>query len=119
MTPEGYIKNAILSYLSYKGYRCFVHDSVGIWDPTKKIFRKRNSVHHRKGVSDIIGLTPTGRFIAIEVKAPKKYATVEQKEFIQWVKDGGGIAFVARSIEDVERELSLVVENEKREGVLR
>jgi len=64
-----------------------------------------------KGSSDIIGITPititadmvgtrVGIFTAIEVKTPKGKPTEEQINFIQRVKDLGGFAGVARSVED-------------------
>ena len=55
-----------------------------------------------KGISDIIGLTKNGKFLAVEVKMPKKKPSKEQLEFIEKVKENGGIAFVAYGLEDVE-----------------
>ena len=52
------------------------------------------------GGSDLIGIAPGGRFIAIEVKTPKGRATPEQIRFIEAVKKHGGIAGIARSVED-------------------
>jgi len=64
-----------------------------------------------KGSSDIIGITPItitpdmigkrmGIFTAIEVKTPKGKPTDEQINFIQRVRDLGGFAGVARSVEE-------------------
>jgi hypothetical protein len=64
-----------------------------------------------KGSSDIIGITPItitadmigktiGVFTAIEVKTPKGKPTDEQINFIQRVKDLGGFAGVARSVDE-------------------
>lgn len=103
-TPEGFIKNSICSYLKLKNVFFFIHDSVGIYDPIKKIYRTNISPYRVKGVADILGIYK-GKFLAIEVKAPKSYPTQEQKAFIEKVKSEGGIAFIARSIEDVKREL--------------
>lgn len=53
------------------------------------------------GGSDIIGIhRPTGRFIAIEVKSKNGRPTKEQLNFIRIVKEAGGIAGIARSVED-------------------
>lgn len=54
------------------------------------------------GISDLIGLI-NGKFIAIEFKTPnnKKGATKLQQWFMKKVNDCGGVAFVARSIDDV------------------
>ena len=51
------------------------------------------------GVSDLIGWTQ-GRFVAIEVKASRGRVTDEQKAFIDLVRRSGGLAGVARSVEE-------------------
>lgn len=104
MTPESMIRNSICSWLKIKKCFCFVHDSVGIYDPIKKTFRVNKNPHRIKGVSDILGIW-RGKFLAIEVKVPGKYPTPEQKRFLEQVNREGGIGFVARSITDVEFQL--------------
>lgn len=49
------------------------------------------------GSSDLIGLTPTGKFLAVEIKTPTGKATTEQLRFIEAVRSRGGIAGIARS----------------------
>lgn len=63
------------------------------------------------GVSDIIGMTHNGRFIAIEVKRKNGKLRPEQEQFIDKVNQNGGLAFVARSVDDVETAL-------RKEGVI-
>jgi len=53
-----------------------------------------------KGVSDIIGIYK-GRMLAIEVKTRRGRVSEYQQRFIDAVKRHGGIAFIARSVEDV------------------
>lgn len=53
-----------------------------------------------KGSSDLIGITNTGRFVAIEVKTPKGRLTKEQKNFLEFIKSQGGISGCARSVEE-------------------
>jgi hypothetical protein len=64
-----------------------------------------------KGGSDLIGIntiiiTPEmvgdkiGVFVAIEVKAPSGKLTKEQEQFLNAVRNAGGIAGVARSAEE-------------------
>lgn len=50
-----------------------------------------------KGGSDIIGITSTGRFFAIEVKTKKGRASKEQLNYIDHVQKMGGLAGIARS----------------------
>lgn len=53
-----------------------------------------------KGGSDVIGITSSGKFFAIEVKTPKGRTSKEQDSFLSRVKEQGGIAGVARSPKD-------------------
>lgn len=59
------------------------------------------------GISDILGVLPDGRFLAIEVKMARRRATYKQKDFMDSITDQGGLAFVATSIEDVQEKLKL------------
>lgn len=56
----------------------------------------------KSGLSDIIGCFQ-GRFIALEVKLPKKRSnlTLRQKIFLQKIKEAGGISAVITSQEEV------------------
>lgn len=100
-TPEGRIRNAIMSWLKLHRCFCFIHDSVGIFDPQRRCYRVRHGVHRSVGIPDIIGIWK-GRFLAIEVKAPKSYPSPDQRAVIERINQEGGIAFVARSIADCE-----------------
>lgn len=105
MTPELFIKNQICSWLTIKKIFFFAHDSVGIWNPTRKVFMSNKSPYRIKGVSDILGVLPGGQFLAIEVKAEKGRLTPEQKTFLLTVNLNGGVAFMARGINDVINEM--------------
>lgn len=48
------------------------------------------------GVSDLIGFTDKGRFVAIEVKSGRTKLTQAQKDFLKIVNDAGGIGLVHR-----------------------
>jgi hypothetical protein len=54
-----------------------------------------------RGCSDILGQLRNGRFLAVEVKAPKGRLRSEQTLFLEQVRSNGGIAFVARDCRDV------------------
>lgn len=104
--PEQQIKNSILAWLKINGIFAWPIDSVGIYDQERKCYRRKHSIHHIKGVSDILGIYKR-RALAIEVKSEKGRLSDEQKEFLRRVDEEGGIAIVARSVEDVERQLSI------------
>ena len=101
--PEKIIENQILNFLKAKRVFVFKVKTTGTFDPTKKVFR-RASAMYMKGVSDILGIF-NHRFMAIEVKSAKGRLSDEQKIFLQRVSENGGIAIVARSVEDVEQKL--------------
>lgn len=56
-----------------------------------------------KGKADVEGMLSGGRYFALEVKRPGCYATDEQRDFLQAVGNGGGIAAVVRGVDDVKR----------------
>lgn len=114
MTPEKQVENSILEYLRMRCIFSWKNQSVGIYDPTKKLFRKNKNPFVINGTSDIIGILPNGRFLAIEVKtdntrfSKKSYPTDSQKFFIANITANGGLAFVARSVDDVKAEFKKV-----------
>jgi penicillin-binding protein-related factor A (putative recombinase) len=84
-----------------RGIFAWKNQSTGIFDPSKKTFRKR-SRFQINGVSDIL-CCYRGHFVAIEVKSEKGRLSESQIEFISKINAHGGFAFVARSVEDVEK----------------
>jgi hypothetical protein len=58
-----------------------------------------------KGSSDILGILPDGKFLAVECKAKGGRLSEEQGEFLENVRKLGGLAIVAYSIHDIERAL--------------
>lgn len=78
------------------------------------------------GSSDLVGWFPligvaTGGnkievalFLAIEVKTPKGRLRPGQREFIDCVNRTGGIAFVARSVKDVEKYIFEALDRKRR-----
>uniref|UniRef100_A0A6M3Y0W3 Putative VRR-NUC domain-containing protein n=1 Tax=viral metagenome TaxID=1070528 RepID=A0A6M3Y0W3_9ZZZZ len=73
----------------------------------KKIFIYHNlqGLGCYKGIADFTGLMPLrstvpGTFLAIEAKTEKGALSEDQEFFLRSVSDSGGIAFVARSVQD-------------------
>lgn len=54
-----------------------------------------------RGMADIMGILKTGRVLAIEVKSAKGRVMEHQQEFIDSINKAGGLALIARSIDDV------------------
>lgn len=59
-----------------------------------------------RGVPDILGIYQ-GSLLGIEIKTATGKPSPEQERFIQNINDAGGIAFVARSVDDVIEKLNL------------
>lgn len=110
-TLEKDVQNEILQYLERIGIYAWKNDSVGIFDPRTRKFRKATSRFKRRGISDILGVANdgSGRIIGIEVKRPgSNRVTPEQKEFIAHIQAAQGIAFVAHSVDEVRTALAQV-----------
>ena len=58
-----------------------------------------------KGMADLHGMLPGGRYFALEIKRPGEKATPEQQSFLAAVRAGGGIAAVVCGFEEVTRVL--------------
>lgn len=100
---EAEIQKAILELLAYRRIFRFrvnqqgvpTHRNDGSWRPSPT-----------RGVADILGILPGGRFLAIEVKRPGGKLTQEQALFLSLVNANGGLGFVATSTRDVEERLT-------------
>lgn len=57
------------------------------------------------GSSDLIGWTPRGRFLAVEVKRPGKKPTKQQVQFIGSVRQHGGVGFWVDSLEEFQNHI--------------
>lgn len=110
MNPETKLQRRIMAALSSAGHTVFRNETGRFW--TGRIIHKEGQtvtlsgaamipVGLAVGSSDLVGLqVETGRFFAIEVKTPTGRVSKEQHKFIEVIKARGGIAGVARSVED-------------------
>ena len=107
---EKMVENQILEYLiNVIKIQCWKNNNIGVFDSTKGNYRTKTKYEkiYGTGQSDIIGLMPDGRFLAIEVKAPtNKLRPDHQQDFIDRINSNGGVAFFADSISVVKEHLS-------------
>lgn len=75
----------VILYRNNIGHDSRTHVDYGIQNP---------------GGSDLIGLCHGGRFVAIEVKTMTGVVSQAQRQFISIVRKNGGLAGVARSVQD-------------------
>lgn len=106
MNPETRIQRAIMIALSEAGCVVFRNETSGAW--VGKILHRRSQEVTLSdarmirfglcvGSSDIIGITPDGRFLAVEVKTKTGRPTKDQLNFIEQVQQAGGVAGIART----------------------
>lgn len=100
--PERDIQNAILNFLRLKRVFCWRQKNTGVFHKSVGRYIPSGMV----GVSDIMGVMPDGRFLAIEVKAANGKVSVPQETFLMNVRNNKGLALVARSVDDVEELLA-------------
>ena len=122
------IEYAILGWLNANGCFSWKVNVKGFFDTNKGFFRKSNHVYDIRGQSDILGILPDGKLLAIEVKTEKeaKFITKnmeklktlvgitankknchyhEQIDFLDQIKQHNGISCIACCLDDVLRVL--------------
>ena len=102
---ESVIQKHILFYLGYS------KDVVPVfWRQNAGAVKTENRFVKlgKAGVSDIIGMLWDGRFLAIEVKTPKRRTKVTQAQqtFLDNVNKAGGVGFVACDVDEVKDKLN-------------
>ena len=109
LKKEKEIENEILDYLSQfpSKLKVWKVETVGVFDPCKKIFRKKHNKHYLRGTPDIQGYLKTVPPIPlyIEVKSKTGKLSPEQTMFLFEASRDGCIAFMARSVDEVRVKL--------------
>jgi hypothetical protein len=97
---EHQLCNAIVEALNYSGHYVWRTNSGVL--PMEYKGKTRMVRMSRAGTSDILGVAKGGRFLAIEVKLPKrkKNVTEAQQLFLEDIQRRGGVAGVATTIEE-------------------
>ena len=99
MRSESEIQRQILDWLKIKDIYAW-RNNTGAMSGSHK--GKRWFVRFGcAGMSDILGLLNTGKFLAIEVKRPGGKLTPAQEGYLAAIRARQGVAIVARSLEDV------------------
>lgn len=116
MNPETKLQRLIMVALSQAGHTVFRNETGRFW--TGRVIHKDGKqvtltnammipVGLAVGSCDLVGLQrDTGRFFGVEVKTKAGRVSTEQSQFIKTIKQRGGIAGVARSVEDALELLS-------------
>ena len=103
-TPETDILNQILHYLvSRTDLYCWRNQTGGAYASNRRFLR-----FGCPGSADILGIQRSGKFIAIEVKAALGRQSPGQKAWQRRIETLGGIYILARSVDDVIKQLPVV-----------
>ena len=97
---ESELQKAIKEYLLWHGWFVFkIHQSLGSY----------------KGIADLYAIK-NGISVWIEVKTPAGQQSEHQKQFQEDIESHGGIYLIARSLEGLKKDLSLLeLEQKSRE----
>jgi VRR-NUC domain len=99
ITANALTKQALIT-LSMSGFHVWRQNNGGVFDPTKKVFRRNSST---PGISDILGYQKkTGKILAIEIKSGKDVLSPAQVEFLDGIEKAGGYSFVVRTPDDIK-----------------
>lgn len=99
---EAEIQHLIIAWLRTNNIFIRRINTTGVFDSSRGYYRALTGIANARGMPDLIGILPEGRFLAIEVKTPRGKVSNEQCQVIDEINDAGGMAFVARSLDDVK-----------------
>ena len=97
-TPESGVLVDSLKYLQARGIFHWRNNTGAV-----RVGSGRFMHFGKKGSSDILAILPGGRFLAVECKAPDGRLSLEQREFLERIRDLGGMALVVRSWEELDK----------------
>jgi hypothetical protein len=113
-TPEGAVQRACLDLLRFRGVLAFRFNSGSLRAPDGRpvTFISTSDGQPFAGFSDLGGLLPpTGRWLAVECKAPKGKLTDRQRLFLEAVIASGGVGIVVSDVEVLVQVLADLVVN--------
>lgn len=107
---EKQLQNSIFEHLIHSGFIAIRVNAGAAWMKNKN--GKKRFVRFvlwavlgrnidTKGIADLLGLSPRGKFYAFEIKIPGNHASKEQLEFLQLVREHGGVGEVVFSLDRV------------------
>ena len=94
-------KLGVIAFRANSGTAWASNDITALPDGSRLLRNARPFTALMPGFSDIFGMVKgTGQFVAIEVKRPGQKPTKLQEHFINTIRASGGLAGVARSVEE-------------------
>lgn len=84
---KGEIRESAIKELTWRGHDVWINNNLAV--------RKRKFIG-RLGVSDVIGISKSGLWVACEVKTSGDRLSPDQIDFLNDVKKAGGLAYIAQ-----------------------
>jgi hypothetical protein len=106
--PEADIQKQILEYLARRRIFAWRQNSGAVVYEDRNRDKRFVRFASVNGISDILGILPDGRMLAIEVKKRGKKPSKKQRIFLETIRENNGVAIVAYSLDDVIKELDHV-----------
>jgi len=97
--PEAQVLRACLDYLRARGHMV-IRVNNGAFKTERGGFFRSTDV---RGCADIMGLTISGRGLAVECKSNTGRQSPAQREFMDGFRNRGGLYVLARSVDDLIR----------------
>ncbi len=92
--------NACLTLLKLRGVFCWRSNTAGI-KRRDRAGREFWAAPGMRGVADLIGVLPGGKFLAVETKTAAGKLSPEQAAFLDNIRAAGGVAVVIRSLDEM------------------
>lgn len=102
---ESAVVKSCLEYLKLRGIFAFRVNTAGIYNAKSGGYY----FHGLAGVSDILGILPDGRFLAVECKSAKGKVSPHQQDFLDQITNNDGVACVVRSVDELAEDLKEVL----------
>jgi hypothetical protein len=99
-SPESYVLNGCLQYLEVRGIYHWRNNTGAVQIAPGRFMR-----FGKVGSSDILGILPGGRLLAVECKAKTGRLTPEQQDFLETVLGLGGLAVVVKDWQELDAAL--------------
>jgi hypothetical protein len=99
MSRTNDLTEAVKRYLILRGIFCWRNNTVGVYDPVRKVYRLNKG--QLRGVADILGIMPDGTFIAVEIKTGRDRLSEYQIAYREEVRNHNAIYIEAHTIDDV------------------
>jgi len=96
--PHTKLVNDCLGYLAQRSIYAWSNPTRAVYDSKRGAWRKMKG---GKGVADILGMLPSGRFVAVECKCGKDTLRPDQRAFRDAVAANGGLFILARCVGDL------------------